>query len=136
MIDKTSNVTFYPYLLYQDADAAMSWLERTLDFERREAHRDDDGNIQHGEMRLGSTIVMLGTAGSGREPFRNLPAAGNLVYCAVDDVDSLYEHAREAGGDIALELTDTDYGSRDFTVRDPQGNLWAFGTYRPEVEEG
>jgi len=29
---------------------------------------------------------------------------------------------------------DTDYGSRDFTVRDPEGNLWAFGTYRPAVE--
>jgi AraC-like DNA-binding protein len=37
----------------------------------------------------------------------------------------------EAGGEIAVELTDTDYGSRDFTVRDPEGNLWAFGTYRP-----
>jgi uncharacterized glyoxalase superfamily protein PhnB len=29
---------------------------------------------------------------------------------------------------------DTDYGSRDFTVRDPEGNLWAFGTYRPTVD--
>jgi hypothetical protein len=31
---------------------------------------------------------------------------------------------------------DTDYGSRDFTVRDPEGNLWAFGTYRPQAEKG
>ena len=41
------------------------------------------------------------------------------------------EPGRDAGADIALELTDTDYGSRDFTVRDPEGTLWAFGTYRP-----
>ena len=53
----------------------------------------------------------------------------------LDDVDSLYESVREAGGDIALEITDTDYGSRDFTVRDPEGNLWAFGTYRPGTGE-
>jgi uncharacterized glyoxalase superfamily protein PhnB len=28
-------------------------------------------------------------------------------------------------------LTDTDYGSRDFAVRDPEGNHWSFGTYEP-----
>ena len=113
--------TFYPNLLYADAEAAIEWLERTLGFERREVHRDDDGNVVHAEVALDSTVVMLGSAGVGREPFRSLPAGGSLVYVAVDDVDSLYERAREAGADIALELTDTDYGSRDFTVRDPEG---------------
>ena len=46
-------------------------------------------------------------------------------------VDGLYARARENGAEIVLEIQDTDYGSRDFTVRDPEGNLWAFGTYRP-----
>jgi uncharacterized glyoxalase superfamily protein PhnB len=127
----TKPATFYPHLLYRDAGAAMTWLEQTLGFERREEHRDPDGNVQHAELTLGGATVMLGTAGAGREPFRSLPAAGGLVYCAVDDVDGLFARARENGADIALELQDTDYGSRDFTVRDPEGNLWAFGTYRP-----
>ena len=43
------------------------------------------------------------------------------------------ERAREAGAEIALELTDTDHGSRDFTARDPEGTLWSAGTYRPAV---
>jgi uncharacterized glyoxalase superfamily protein PhnB len=133
MTTQTSTVTFYPSLLYRDADAAMSWLERTLGFERREEHRDEQGNVRHAELSLGSAIVMVGTAGAGREPFRSLPAGGSLVYCAVQDVDALYERARAAGADIPLEPTDTDYGSRDFTARDPEGNLWAFGTYCPEV---
>lgn len=59
-------------------------------------------------------------------------AGDGLVYCAIDEVDELYEQVRDAGGEIAMEPTDTDYGSRDFTVRDPEGNLWSFGTYRPE----
>ena len=126
-------MTFYPNLLYRDAAAAMDWLERTLGFERREDHRDDDGNVQHAELTLGSATVMLGTAGAGREPFRSLPAGGSLVYCAVEHVDALYERARAAGAEVPLEPMDTDYGSRDFTVRDPEGNLWAFGTYRPRV---
>jgi len=135
MAIETSTVTFYPSVLYRDADTAMNWLEHTLGFERREDHRDEKGNVQHAEMSLGSAIVMVGSAGVGREPFRSLPAAGSLIYCAVQDVDALYTRARAAGAEIPLEPTDTDYGSRDFTVRDPEGNLWAFGTYRPRVGE-
>jgi uncharacterized glyoxalase superfamily protein PhnB len=130
---QTSTVTFYPSVLYRDADAAMNWLERALGFERREDHRDAEGHVAHAEMSLGPAIVMLGSAGAGREPFRSLPAGGSLIYCAVEDVDALYERAREAGAEIPLEPTETDYGSRDFTVRDPEGNLWAFGTYRPRT---
>jgi uncharacterized glyoxalase superfamily protein PhnB len=131
MTDRTSTVTFYPSLRYADPDAAMEWLERTLGFERREDHRDESGNLVHAELSLGPAIVMLSAAAAGREPFRSLPAGGTLVYCGVDEVEALHDRARDAGADIALELTDTDYGSRDFTVRDPEGNLWAFGTYRP-----
>jgi uncharacterized glyoxalase superfamily protein PhnB len=136
MTPQTSTATLYPGLQYRDADAGMKWLEEVLGCERREDHRDDEGNVVHAELEFQGAIVMLSTAGVGREPFRSLPAGGRLVYCAVDEVDSLYEQVRDSNGDIALEITDTDYGSRDFTVRDPEGNLWSFGTYRPQVGEG
>jgi uncharacterized glyoxalase superfamily protein PhnB len=131
---QTSTPTIYPGLQYADADAGMKWLEDVLGCTRREDHRDDDGNVVHAEMDFRGAILMLSTAGVGREPFRSLPAGGRLVYIALDEVDELYERVRAAGGEIALELTDTDYGSRDFTARDPEGNLWAFGTYRPQPD--
>ena len=127
------DATFYPNLHYRDAEAAMRWLEEALGFDRKAEHRDDAGVVQHAELSLGSAFVMLGTAGAGREPFSSVAPGGALVYCAVDDVDALFERARAAGADIPIEPFDTDYGSRDFTVRDPEGNLWAFGTYRPEA---
>jgi uncharacterized glyoxalase superfamily protein PhnB len=133
MTTRTSTATFYPALLYRDAAAGIKWLEAVLGCERREDHRDDEGNVVHAELAFRGAIVMVATAGVGREPFRSLPAGGRIVYCAVDEVDSLYQRVRDAGGDIVVEITDTDYGSRDFTVRDAEGNLWAFGTYRPEV---
>jgi uncharacterized glyoxalase superfamily protein PhnB len=133
MSTKTSTPTVFPGLQYRDAEAAMEWLERTLGCERREVHKDDDGNVAHAELSFRGAIVMLSTAGVGREPFRSLPAGGRLVYIALDEVEELYDRAREAGAELALEITDTDYGSRDFTIRDPEGNLWAFGTYRPEA---
>jgi len=124
--------TFYPNILYADAVAAMDWLESTLGFERGEDHRDDDGNVVHAELRLGGAVVMIGTAEIGRAPFNAIKPGNYLVYCAIDDVDGLHMRASEAGAEIALDITDTNYGSRDFTVRDPEGNLWAFGSYRPD----
>lgn len=128
-----TSATFYAGLRYEDADAAIAWIETVLGAERRELVRDEDGKIGHAEIALGGSIVMLGSSGVGREPFRSLPSAGQLVYCAVDDPDALHQHAVAAGAEVVLGLTDTDYGSRDFTLRDPEGNLWSFGTYRPEA---
>jgi uncharacterized glyoxalase superfamily protein PhnB len=49
-----------------------------------------------------------------------------------DDPDALHQRAVAAGAPIVRELSDTDYGSREFAARDLEGNLWSFGTYRPE----
>ena len=49
-----------------------------------------------------------------------------------DDPDGLFVRATAAGGKVLRELHDTDYGSRDFAVLDPEGNHWSFGTYRGE----
>ena len=51
----------------------------------------------------------------------------------VDDPDAHYERAQLAGAEIVKELADMDYGSRDYTARGLEGNLWSFGTYRPET---
>lgn len=123
--------TFYTSLLCKDADALIEWQENVLGAARREVHRDDAGNVVHAEVELGGSILMLGTAGVGREPFASLPTASRLIYAAVEDPDGLHDRAVSAGGEVAMPLTDTDYGSRDFTLRDPEGNLWSFGSYRP-----
>ena len=62
------------------------------------------------------------TAGGGPLP---------SLYIAVSDPDAAHARATQAGAEVVRELTDTDYGSREFTVRDPEGNLWSFGTYNP-----
>jgi uncharacterized glyoxalase superfamily protein PhnB len=55
------------------------------------------------------------------------------VYVHVEDVEAHYAQARAAGAEIVRELADTSYGSREYLARDPEGNLWGFGTYRPAV---
>jgi uncharacterized glyoxalase superfamily protein PhnB len=111
----------YPALRFGDADAGRRWLEEALGFEEHHVYRGDDGAIVHAELRLGEDIVMFGPG----------EASGAGVYVAVDDVDAAFERARAAGATIVRELRETDYGSREFAVSDPDGRTWSVGTYRP-----
>ena len=124
MTDQAPNI--YPFMRFTDADAALEWLARAFGFEERVVYRGgegDDGPIHHAEISLGPGIVMFGPGD---------PAAQG-VYIAVEDADAHYERAKAAGAEIVREIEDTDYGSREYTARDPEGHVWSFGTYRPTV---
>jgi uncharacterized glyoxalase superfamily protein PhnB len=123
------------FLNYDDAPAALDWLEQAFGFERTAVHDGPNGTIAHAELRFGDGLVMLGSAGRndlGLKTPRELGAVNQGVYVIVDDgIDAHFERARSAGAEIVRALHDTDYGSRDYVARDPEGNLWSFGTYRP-----
>jgi uncharacterized glyoxalase superfamily protein PhnB len=124
------------FLNYDDAAGALDWLTEAFGFERTEVHEGQNGKIAHAEMRVGDGLVMLGSgepSDLGMKTPRELGAVSAGVYVIVDEgIDSHYERAIAAGAEIVRALHDTDYGSRDYIVRDPEGNLWSFGTYRPE----
>lgn len=50
--------------------------------------------------------------------------------------DAHHDRAKAAGARIVRELQDTDYGSREYSARDFEGNLWSFGTYDPRTAAG
>jgi uncharacterized glyoxalase superfamily protein PhnB len=122
--------TIYPILKYEDARAAIDFLERAFGCEQREVHEGQNGGVAHAELTCGDVVVMLGSTSEG-SPIYNQGAGKTGVYVVVDETDQLFERARDAGAEVVMEPTDQDYGSRDFTVRDPEGNLWSFGTYAP-----
>jgi uncharacterized glyoxalase superfamily protein PhnB len=53
------------------------------------------------------------------------------LYVVVEDADAHHDRAKAAGAEIVMAPRDTDYGSRDYAAKDPEGNTWYFGTYRP-----
>jgi len=120
--------TFYPSLRYRDARAAIEWLERAFGFTPKDVYENPDGTIAHAELAFGDGLVMLGSQKS--DQFGDHTGQGRC-YVAATDVDALHDRAVEAGADVVRPPEDTDYGSRDFSCRDPEGNLWSFGTYNP-----
>lgn len=118
----------YPSLLYQDAKAAHQWLRDAFGFQPVALYEDDSGDVTHAEMRWGTDLIMFGTARDDRDGDR---VGQGWVYATCDDPDALYSRAKAAGAEVTMELTDQEYGSRDFAVRDLEGNQWNFGTYEP-----
>jgi uncharacterized glyoxalase superfamily protein PhnB len=122
--------TVFPVLKYDDAHAAIDFLERAFGFERLAVMDGQNGGVGHAELKFGDQVIMLGSTNEG-EPRFNQSAHNYSLYLMVDDPDARHDRAKEAGAEIVSPLRDQDYGSRDFTARDPEGNLWSFGTYRP-----
>jgi uncharacterized glyoxalase superfamily protein PhnB len=130
-----TKTTVWPCLTYRDGRAAIEFLSKAFGFEEKAAYarEDDPSVIEHAEMRwpLGGGI-MFGSAGRDDSPFSQRVIGNDAVYVVCDNPDELFERAIGAGAQLVRGLRDEDYGSRGFTVRDPEGNLWSFGTYAGE----
>lgn len=121
----------FAQIRYRDTKAAAAWLQEAFGFELVVAHEGEDGSIQHAEMRWGDSMFMFGQeTDDGVERFGR-HAGEAWLYVTVDDADAHYQRAKAAGAQIAYEIRDQDYGSRDYSAKDPEGNLWSFGTYDP-----
>lgn len=134
-MDTTRTATVWPVLIYDDARAAIRFLVAAFGFVEAAVYADDEdeSRVVHAELRLpDGGGVMLGSTGAGSEPFTSLPRGSASIYVVTDEPDALFARATSAGADVVRGLRDEDYGSRGFTVRDPEGNLWSFGTYAGE----
>lgn len=131
MIDGTSSL--WPILHYDDTEAAHRFLVGAVGFREAVVVRDDDGDIVHAELRWpGGGALLFG----GTKHVDGIHAGfrAGALYLATDDVDAVHDRVRQAGADIVQPPHTTEFGfggtTRAFTMRDTEGNMWTFGTYR------
>lgn len=113
----------WPTFGARDARALIKFLVDAFGFEETVVYGDAD-RVDHAELSwpLGGG-VMLGSS-------EVTPPGSFGAYVVCDDPDALFKRAVDNGAEVTQELTDKSYGSRDFAVKDPEGNRWYFGTYR------
>lgn len=127
----------YPALRYRNAAKMIDWLSEAFGFSVRANYGEGDV-VHHAELVFGSSMIMLGTMRDddyGKMVGEPGTGGGKSIYIAVDNADTAYARAKKAGATIIQELVDRDYGSREFICRDPEGNVWSFGTYWPKASE-
>jgi uncharacterized glyoxalase superfamily protein PhnB len=130
------NSTIMPTLRYKDSPAAIEWLCNVFGFARHAVYAQPDGTIAHAELTLGGGMVMLGSEksdeyGRGFKSPADLGAETPSAYIVVPHADAVFARAQAAGAAVVRPLQDTSYGSREFTVKDPEGHSWSVGTYDP-----
>jgi uncharacterized glyoxalase superfamily protein PhnB len=130
--DRTPPPLVWPALRARNARALISFLVDAFGFEETVVYGDGD-RVDHAQLDwpLGGGVMLGSVRDDPGDRFAREPGTAGL-YVVVDDADSLYDRARTAGATIVEEPNTTDYGSHGFTARDPEGNLWSFGTYRGE----
>ena len=114
--------TLSPYIYYEDSGAALEWLTRAFGFEERMRSTDDEGNIRHCEMRVGDSLIMMGS------PPGHRARVGPLTVGLYAHVDAHYERALGAGARVPGPPEDMEYGVRHYGVLDIDGHQWWFAT--------
>jgi uncharacterized glyoxalase superfamily protein PhnB len=134
---KNTKATVIPTLRYRDAAAAIDWLCNAFGFERHLVVPGENGSIAHAQLVFGNGMVMIGSArddeyGKLVQPPKNADDWNTQSpYIVVEDADRHYARAVAAGARVVMDITDEDYGGRGYSCRDPEGQVWNFGTYDP-----
>jgi len=136
-----SRSTVMPTLRYRNALAAIDWLTKVFGFERHVVYEGANGTVDHAELSLNGGMIMLGSARDDTYG-RGFKTPGELggvetrsTYIVVADADTVYARAQAAGATVVRPLKDTGYGSREFTVKDPEGHSWSVGAYDPWAQK-
>jgi uncharacterized glyoxalase superfamily protein PhnB len=142
MSDKTPPPQVWPTVRARDARGLIRFLVDAFGFEETVVYGEGDV-VHHAQLSWPpGGGIMLGSvreaSAQDQAPEDHWPVQpGSLgAYVVTDDPDGLFARATAAGAEVIAGLHDTDYGSRDFAVRDPEGNRWSFGTYRGEPRAG
>ena len=77
-------------------------------------------NPPYGIVKRGNAVIEFGEG-------RQAHAGSGVCIILVDNADSLYAQWRSNGVDFVGDFADRDYGSKDFRVRDNNGNMLIVG---------
>jgi uncharacterized glyoxalase superfamily protein PhnB len=124
------NPTVWATIRCKDTHLVIDFLTTTFGFHEQLVVANETGDGEaHSQLRWpGGGGVRLGDETPDNPAHRELPNGSSSVYVVTDQPDELHRRAVESGGNIIRGLTDEDYGSRGFTVTDPEGSVWSFGT--------
>ncbi|MFE9659675.1 VOC family protein [Streptomyces sp. NPDC005955] len=118
--------TVTPWIISRDTRQLIDFMTRAFHAEELSCLTDEDGPVQHAEVRIGDAVVMMFDA----RP--EWPPTPGFLRLYVEDADAVHRRAVEAGGTSVTEVTHLFFGDRVGRVRDPLGNLYWIQT---RVEE-
>jgi uncharacterized glyoxalase superfamily protein PhnB len=122
--------TLLPHIGYQNVAEACEWLSRVFGFHEAFRYGDPIAGVQ---MYLGHAYIMLRNARQGCMVPARLGYGTQTLTIFVENVDAHYAKAKAAGAMVVEELRETEYGERQYGVKDLDGHLWLFSQHTRDV---
>lgn len=126
-----------PYLIVDDANAAIAWYSKHLGAEETVRMGMPDGKVGHAELRFGDSIVMLADefADMGIRSAKAVGGSPVNICFYTDRVDAMFDGAVQGGATVLQPLEDKFYGDRAGQIVDPFGHIWNLMMHIEDVPE-
>jgi uncharacterized glyoxalase superfamily protein PhnB len=130
--------------IFKDAHKAIEFYKKAFGAEERYVMPGPDGKgVMHAEVRIGTSIIMMGEE-SPDCPSKSAETLGESpvsFYVYVDNVDEAFKVSVAAGAEVKMPVEDMFWGDRMGTVLDPFGYSWSFASHTrdltpEEIQEG
>ena len=124
-----------PYLTVKNAGEAIEFYKRAFGARERVRMPMPDGKVAHAELQVADSIIMLGEECPDHGNVSPQTLEGSPVGLAlyVNDVDSAFERAVQAGASVKEQVEDKFWGDRSGSVTDPCGHTWMLLTHIEDV---
>ena len=127
--------TVTPYLTVKDVKRAIDFYKRAFGARERVIMPMPDGKIGHAEVQIADSIIMLGEECPEHEAVSLQTLEGSPVGLAlyIENVDSAFNRAVEAGATVKEAVSDKFWGDRAGSLTDPFGHKWMLLTHVEDV---
>jgi len=127
--------TVTPSLVVRDAAKAIEFYKKALGAQERMRMAGPDGKIVHAELQIGDSIIFLSDE-MPQAPVKSPQTVGAstaVLNLYVEDVDSAFKRAVDAGGKVTMPLADQFWGDRYGSLVDPFGHAWGIGMHKEDL---
>jgi PhnB protein len=124
--------TVCPHLTVRDGAKMIEFYTRALGAkEIRSSLAPDGKTLLHAELQIGDSRVFLNDEFPEMDMVCPLERRGTsvVIHLYVEDVDSLYKQAVDAGAKVVMPLADQFWGDRYGVVEDPSGHRWSMASH-------
>lgn len=127
--------TVTPYITVNDGTKAIEFYKRAFGAQERSRMAGPQGKIGHAELKIGDSLIMLADEmpGSGARSPQSVGGTTVNIFLYVNDVDSVYNQALQAGAKSEMPPQDMFWGDRYGKVTDPFGHSWSLATHKEDV---
>ena len=124
-----------PYLIIRGATEAIEFYKKAFGAIELFRFPAPGGKIGHAEIKIGDSPIMLADEypDMGYKSPQSLNGSAVSLMIYIEDVDTVFNRAIDAGATVKEAVQDKFYGDRSGTLADPFGHVWHIATHKEDV---